>query len=92
MPNEEMLNKYLSPKEIKAMTKSLRRAAIRASHLELPPSITTVEELHRYLDTSEPKDPRTPSDASEFDPAADGALKSVRSAQRFTDCPVAAVI
>jgi hypothetical protein len=59
-PNEEMLNKYLSPKEIKAMTKSLRRAAIRASHLELPPSITTVEELHRYLDSPEPKNERTP--------------------------------
>ncbi len=59
-PNEEMLNKELSTKEIKAMTRSLRRAAIRASHLELPPSITTVEELHRYLESSEPKNDRTP--------------------------------
>jgi hypothetical protein len=58
--NTTMLDKHLSRKEIKAMTASLRKAAIRASHLELPPTITTVAELHRYLDSSEPKTSRTP--------------------------------
>jgi hypothetical protein len=58
--DEPMLNKHISPREIKAMTRSLRRAAVRASHLELPPSITTVEELHRYLESSETKNERTP--------------------------------
>ena len=53
--NEAMLDRQLSPKEIKAMTRSLRVAAIRASQLELPPSITTVEELHRYLGSSQKK-------------------------------------
>jgi len=53
--NPAMLDKQLSPKEIRAMTRSLRLAAIRASHLQLPPSITTVEELHRYLSLSETK-------------------------------------
>jgi len=57
--NTTMLDKHLSRREIKAMTASLRRAAIRASHLELPPTITTVEELYRYLDGSEPKSSRT---------------------------------
>jgi len=58
--NREMLSKELSRRDIKQMTRSLRRAARRASHLEIPPSITTVDELHRYLDSSEPKDHRTP--------------------------------
>jgi hypothetical protein len=53
--DKAMLEKSLSRKEITAMTRSLRRAAIRASHLELPPTITTVEQLHRYLESSEPK-------------------------------------
>jgi len=55
-----LLDKQISSKEIKTITRSLQRAAIRASHLELPPSITTIEELHRYLDSSEPKNSRTP--------------------------------
>jgi len=58
--NTTMLDKQLTHKEIKAMTASLRKAAIRASHLELPPTITTIEELHRYLDSSEAKTPRMP--------------------------------
>ena len=58
--NTSQLDRHLSPREIKAMTESLRRAAIRASHLELPPSITTIDELHRYLDSPEPKSTRTP--------------------------------
>jgi hypothetical protein len=53
--NTAMLDKHLSKREIKAMTSSLRRAAIRASHLELPPTITTVSELHEYLESSEPR-------------------------------------
>ena len=51
--NPAMLDKHLTSREIKNITRSLRRAAIRASHLELPPSITTVEELHRYLDENQ---------------------------------------
>ena len=58
--NTAELDRHLSPKEIKAMTQSLRRAAIRASHLELPPTITTIDELHQYLNSPEPKLPRTP--------------------------------
>jgi hypothetical protein len=58
--NTKLLEKQLTRKEIKAMTMSLRRAAMRASHLELPPTINNVEELHRYLDSAEPKVPRMP--------------------------------
>jgi hypothetical protein len=43
------LELQISRSEIKAMTRSLRRAALRASHLDLPPQVTTVHELHRYL-------------------------------------------
>jgi len=57
--NAAMVDKHLSKREIKAMTTSLRRAAIRASHLELPPMITTISELHEYLESSEPKSIRT---------------------------------
>ena len=62
--NTRLLDKHLTRKEIKAMTASLRNAAVRASHLELPPTIATVEELHRYLETPEAKTPRVPSDPS----------------------------
>jgi len=55
-----MLDKQISRKEITQMTRSLRRAALRASHLELPSSVTTIDELHRYLESSEPKNNRTP--------------------------------
>ena len=57
--NSSMVDKHLSKREIKAMTSSLRRAAIRASHLELPPTITTISELHEYLECSSPKSVRT---------------------------------
>ena len=56
--NAAMLDKHLSKKEIKSMTVSLRRAAMRASHLELPPTITTVQQLNSYLASSEPREPR----------------------------------
>lgn len=59
--NTAMVDKQLSKREIKAMTASLRRAAIRASHLELPPTITTISELHEYLESSEPRTLRTKS-------------------------------
>jgi hypothetical protein len=55
-----MLDKQLTRREIAEMTRSLQRAASRASHLDLPPSVTTIDELHRYLASSEPKNPRTP--------------------------------
>jgi len=58
--NSAQLDRHLSPKEIKAMTRSLRLAAVRASHLELPPTVTSIEELHQYLNSTEPKAPRTP--------------------------------
>ncbi len=58
--NIAAVDRHLSQREIKAMTNSLRRAAIRASHLELPPTITTIDELHQYLNSPEPKVPRTP--------------------------------
>ena len=49
------------PRDLQQLvTQSLRRAAIRASHLELPPTITTIDELHQYLNSPEPKLPRTP--------------------------------
>ena len=53
--NSTMVDKHLTKREIKGMTTSLRRAAARASHLELPPTITTIHELHEYLESSEPK-------------------------------------
>jgi hypothetical protein len=56
--NTAMLDKHLSKREIKAMTATLKRAAIRASHLELPPAITTVQQLNEYLAGSEPKQVR----------------------------------
>ena len=59
--NTAQLDRHLSQKEIKVMIKSLRRAAVRASHLELPPTITTIDELHQYLDSTESKTPRTPT-------------------------------
>jgi hypothetical protein len=59
--NTALLDKHLTRKEIKAMTSSLSLAALRASHLELPPTITTIEELHEYLESPLPKVPRTVS-------------------------------
>ena len=53
--NTSMVDKHLSKREIKAMTASLRRAAMRASHLELPPTITSIDELYEYLESSEPR-------------------------------------
>jgi len=58
--NSTLFDKHLTQKEIETMTSSLQIAAMRASHLELPPTITTIEELQRYLDTPLPKIPRTP--------------------------------
>lgn len=56
--NTTMLDTNFSQKEIKAMTVALKRAAIRASHLELPPMITTVQQLNEYLVGSDPKQVR----------------------------------
>ena len=49
-----MLVKELSSKDIKVMTRQLRSAAIRARNMELPPSITSIEELNRYLADAAP--------------------------------------
>jgi hypothetical protein len=54
------LERHLSQREIKAMTRSLRRAAILARNLELPSSITSIAELNQYLESPEPKTPRNP--------------------------------
>ena len=53
-------DKHLTRKEIKAMTRNLRNAAIRAKNMELPPSITSIEELNAYLATAEPNDKMPP--------------------------------
>jgi hypothetical protein len=47
--DRRLLQKELTPKEIRAMTRQLRTAAIRARNLDLPPSITSIEDLNRYL-------------------------------------------
>lgn len=54
-PNSQLLDKHLSPQEIRAMTASVRKAAIRAGRLDLPPTITTIEELNAYLVSTTPK-------------------------------------
>jgi hypothetical protein len=51
--NREMLEKRLTPREIEQLTLRLRRAAIRSRSLELPPSITDIDELHRFLGSYE---------------------------------------
>lgn len=58
--NPALLYKELTRAEIRSMTKSLRQAAIRAENLELPSTVTSVGELHRYLRTPERKESRTP--------------------------------
>ncbi len=52
--DRSLLTKQLTRAEIRAMTRQLRIAAIRARNLELPPSITSIEELNRYLTGAEP--------------------------------------
>ncbi len=44
-----MLEKPLSADEIRRMTRSLRQAAIRASNLQLPPSVSSISQLNTYL-------------------------------------------
>ena len=55
-----LFDKHLTPKEIRTMTRNLRNAAIRARNMELPPSITSIDELNQYLATSAPKDKMPP--------------------------------
>ena len=50
-----MLERHVSQEETRKLTRELRQAAIRASRLELPPSITSVVELQRYLASDEKK-------------------------------------
>lgn len=47
--DETLLDRHVSEKEARKMTRYLRDAAIRASRLELPASITSVAELQDYL-------------------------------------------
>jgi hypothetical protein len=44
-----LLHKELTRREIRAITRQLRTAGIRARNLDLPPSITSIEDLNRYL-------------------------------------------
>jgi hypothetical protein len=55
-----LLEKPLSKAEIRAMTRQLRTAAIRSRNLELPPSITCIDDLNRYLAGSEPTNTKLP--------------------------------
>jgi hypothetical protein len=55
-----MYEKPLTRKEIKAMTRNLRNAAIRSRNMELPPSITSIDELNAYLATTSPNDKLPP--------------------------------
>ena len=48
-----MFERELSRREIQQKARSLRKAAIRARYRDLPPSITSVAELNRYLEGSE---------------------------------------
>jgi len=49
-----MLDEPLSRAEIRALTRQLRTAAIRARNLDLPPSITSMEDLNRFLEGNAP--------------------------------------
>lgn len=47
--DEAWLKVEMSKAEVRRKTRELRQAAIRAAHLELPASITSVLELQQYL-------------------------------------------
>ncbi len=47
--DEQLLSRQLSRAEIVERTRTLRSAAIRARYRDLPPSITSISELNRYL-------------------------------------------
>ncbi len=52
--NAKGLDQLLTRAEIKQRTRTLREAAIRARYRELPPSITSITELNRYLADCKP--------------------------------------
>ena len=56
----DLLERYVSPGEIRAMTLSLKQAGIRARGIEIPGTIRSLEELHRYLDEYRGKRGRKP--------------------------------
>lgn len=47
--DEALLDRHVSRREARKITGELRDAAIRASRLELPPSVTSVAALQEYL-------------------------------------------
>ena len=47
--NETLLNRTVSREEVRKITRDLRNAAIRASRLELPPSVTSIVALQQHL-------------------------------------------
>ncbi len=53
-----LLDREVSQREARRLTRELRDAAIRASRLELPPSITSVAALQGYLAGDAKKRPR----------------------------------
>jgi len=60
-------DRALSQSEIRIMTRELRNAAIRASRVELPPSIATLEDLKAYLSTA-PASHRRPVSPTQVTP------------------------
>ena len=56
--DEGLLNRAVTEREARRLTRELRDAAIRASRVKLPPSITSVAELQRYLSGDLEKSPR----------------------------------
>ncbi len=57
--DETLLHRKVSKAEARKMTRELRDAAIRASHLELPPSVTSVTALQQYLSGDAKQSKRT---------------------------------
>ena len=56
----DLLDRYASPAEIRAMTDSLQQAGIRAKGLEIPDDIRSLDQLNRYLDEYRGKKGRKP--------------------------------
>ncbi len=47
--DETLLSRPISREEARKITRDLRNAAIRATRLELPPSVTSIRALQQYL-------------------------------------------
>ncbi len=58
VPDPTLLDCQISKEQARKLTREMRDAAIRASRLELPSSITSIEELQQYLASDTKKSPR----------------------------------